>query len=182
MDAGEASEKLKEVLESARGKSLVILLSGHPDPDAIGSALAHQRICNEFDIASKIAHVMPVSRPENRALVKLLNIPLTLMESTKDFEPFEYLSLVDTNTVEKKVELPEHLKLLTVVDHHRDQSQAAEAPYTDIRPSYGATSTIYAEFLETGLAPLTGKGQDDMRIATALLFGIETELVRRWKE
>ncbi len=175
MDASDASAALKEALESARGKSVVILLSGHPDPDAIGSALAHQRICAEFDVATTIAHVMPVSRPENRALVKLLNIPLTLMDSTKDFEQFDFISLVDTNTVEKKVELPESLKLLTVVDHHRDQAQSTDAPYVDIRPSYGATSTIYAEFLEKGFATLTGETQDDTRVATALLFGIETD-------
>ena len=40
MNGIEQYRKFEKALEKARGKSLLVLLSGHPDPDAIGSALA----------------------------------------------------------------------------------------------------------------------------------------------
>lgn len=175
MEAAEAPAQLREALDRARGKPLVVLLSGHPDPDAIGSALAHQRICEEAEVPCTIAHVLPVSRPENRALVKLLNIQMIHIEDSEELKQYEFVSLVDTNTIEKKIELPESLHVLTVVDHHRDQSQALEADFVDIRPTYGATASIYTEYLESGLGKLTLESPKDSRIATALLFGIETD-------
>src|SRR5512136_927016 len=69
--------ELLSVLSAATDKPLVILLNGHPDPDAIGSALAHKRICDHLGVSATIAHALPLSRSENRALVKLLDIPLT---------------------------------------------------------------------------------------------------------
>lgn len=165
--------QLQQALERARGKSLVILLSGHPDPDAIGSALAHRRICERMDIATTIAHVLPVSRPENRALVKLLNVNMTQISDGRELEAFEFLSLVDTSSAEGSVEIPENLELLTVVDHHRKPAKLG-AEFADIRPHVGATCTIYAEYLSE-LCPLSGDSIEDTRVATALLFGIETD-------
>ena len=164
---------LEKTLECARGKSLVILLSGHPDPDAIGSALAHRRICERLDIHTTIAHALPVSRPENRALVKLLNVNMTQVSSGKELESFDYLSLVDTSSTESSIDCPEGLDVLTVVDHHRKPANLV-AGFADIRPDVGATSTIYAQYLAE-LCPLSGDSIEDTRVATALLFGIETD-------
>ncbi len=165
--------ELEQTLERARGKSLVLLLSGHPDPDAIGSALAHRRICERMDIHTTIAHVLPVSRPENRALVKLLNVNMTQISSGKELDSFDFLSLVDTSSTESSIDVPEELELLTVVDHHRKPANLT-AGFADIRPDVGATSTIYAQYLSE-LCPLSGDSIEDTRVATALLFGIETD-------
>lgn len=37
-------EGLERVLTGIAGEPLVILLTGHPDPDSIGGALAHERL------------------------------------------------------------------------------------------------------------------------------------------
>ncbi len=166
--------ELQRTLESVRGEPLVILISGHPDPDAIGSALAHQQICNALEIPATIAHVLPVSRPENRALVKLLNVNMVQVTSAKDLEPYAHLSLVDTSNPEASIKLPDHLKVLTVVDHHRS-TKPVEAPFVDVRTGIGATCSIYAEYLKAGLAPLTGSERHEIHMATALLFGIRTD-------
>ncbi len=168
------SDLLRETLSAAKGEPLVILISGHPDPDAIGSALAHKLICQELGVPATIAHVLPVSRPENRALVKLLDVDLVQLSETEELEQFRHLSLVDTSSTEPSLELPEHLKPLTIVDHHRG-APLVEAPFMDIRPTIGATCTIYAEYLQDGIAPLRAESKEDARIATALLFGIETD-------
>ena len=168
------AQKLEQVLASATDKPHVILLGGHPDPDAIGSALAHRRICERLGISCTIAHVLPLSRGENRALVKLLNVPMMQIDKGKDLEEFGYLSLVDASHHESSIKLPEEIKLLTVVDHHRPKT-LPKAPFVDIRHDVGATATIYAEYAEQGLAPLGGEGADDSAVATAMFFGIQTD-------
>ncbi len=164
------------MLSSIGGEPLVILLTGHPDPDAIGGALAHQRICESMGVPATIAHVLPVSHRENRALVKLLNIEMQQIGSTSELGEYKYFSLVDTTTPETSLDLPADLKLLTVVDHHtRVGGPKIDAPFVDLRPHIGATCSIYAEYLQNGLAPLTGERREDARVATALLFGIQTD-------
>lgn len=168
------SEELQRVLSTAKDKPLVILLGGHPDPDAIGSAIAHQRICEQLGVAATIAHVLPLSRSENRALVKVLNINMIKVSDTEDLNGFQYLSLVDASASESTIELPKHLSLLTVVDHHRPAS-LPKAPFVDVRHDVGATCSLYAEYMEQGLAPLNGGGRSDSTAATAMFFGIQTD-------
>lgn len=167
------SEQLAQVLTEIAGEPLVILISGHPDPDAIGSALAHQRICEHLNVPATIAHVLDVSHRQNRALAKLLNVEMLRVASAADLSRFKYLSLVDTSQPEPSIQLPADLRLLTVVDHHRGGK--VEAPFTDVRPAIGASSSIYADYLEHGLAPLATDRREEMRVATALLFGIQTD-------
>ncbi len=167
-------QELEQVLSQAKDKPLVILLGGHPDPDAIGSALAHQRICEHLGVASSIAHVLPLSRSENRALVKLLNVPLLKVTETKDLADYGYLSLVDASSSEATILLPPHLELLTIVDHHRPGTMP-RAPFVDVQPDVGATCTLYAQYMEQGLAPLKGEGRSDATIATAMFFGLQTD-------
>jgi nanoRNase/pAp phosphatase (c-di-AMP/oligoRNAs hydrolase) len=168
------AQKLEQVLSQATDKPHVILLGGHPDPDAIGSALAHRRICDRLGISATIAHVLPLSRSENRALVKLLNVPMARIEKAEELEEFGYLALVDTVAPESTIVIPPGLELLTVVDHHRPKS-IPKAPFVDLRHDVGATCTIYAEYLEQGLAPLRGESADDGPTATAMFFGIQTD-------
>jgi nanoRNase/pAp phosphatase (c-di-AMP/oligoRNAs hydrolase) len=166
--------ELLSVLSLATDKPLVILLNGHPDPDAIGSALAHKRICDHLGVSATIAHALPLSRSENRALVKLLDVPLTRILDSAELRRFGYLSLVDASQSEPTLALPDGIKLLTVVDHHRPAS-SVEAPFVDMRPDYGTTCTIYAEYLEQGLLPLEADQKSSEVVATAAFFGILTD-------
>lgn len=168
------AQRLEQVLSQATDKPHVILLGGHPDPDAIGSALAHRRICDRLGVSATIAHVLPLSRSENRALVKLLNVPMVRIDKSEDLEEFGYLSLVDASASEASIALPSDLELLTVVDHHRPKA-LPKAPFVDLRHDVGATCTIYAEYAEQGLAPLGAEGADDAATATAMFFGIQTD-------
>src|SRR5437868_3806052 len=83
-------EALERTLSSIGGEPIVVLLTGHPDPDAIGCALAHQRICEALGVPCTIAHVLPVSHRENRALVKLLNIEMVQLTGPQDLAPYKY--------------------------------------------------------------------------------------------
>ncbi|HEY2404925.1 MAG TPA: bifunctional oligoribonuclease/PAP phosphatase NrnA [Polyangiaceae bacterium] len=174
MGQPDKGHEFERVVASASDKPHVILLGGHPDPDGIGSALAHKRLCERLGISATIAHVLPLSRSENRALVKLLNVPMVRVSETADLEPFGYLALVDASASESAIKLPDSLKLLTVVDHHRPPA-IPKAPFVDIRHDVGATCTIYAEYSERGLAPFGAEGNDDSTVATAMFFGIQTD-------
>jgi len=167
-------QELERVLSGATDKPHVILLGGHPDPDSIGSALAHKRLCERVGVSATIAHVLPISRAENRAMVKLLNVPMIKVTETEELESFGYLALVDASQSEQAIRLPEGLQLLTVVDHHRP-SAIPKAPFVDIRHDVGATATIYAEYSERGLVPFGANGNDDGAVATAMFFGIQTD-------
>ena len=175
MSSRERAEQLLTTLQDLpEGTKLVILLSGHPDPDSIGSALAHQRLARKLGLSVDVAHVLPLSRPENRALVKLLQVEMQQISHRSDLDPYDYYCLVDCHSSEVTIELPEKLKLLSIVDHHRSLN-VISAPFQDIRPNLGATATIYAEYFEAGIFPLDPEDVDDQRVATALLFGIETD-------
>jgi nanoRNase/pAp phosphatase (c-di-AMP/oligoRNAs hydrolase) len=80
---------LQQALQKAAGEHLLILLSGHPDPDAIGSALAHQRICRSLGVNATIAHARPVSHRENRALVKLLGVEMRQVSTVKELHALQ---------------------------------------------------------------------------------------------
>jgi len=68
---------------------------------------------------------------------------------------------------------------LIVIDHHPLRKSSLKAPYHDIRPSYGATSTIITELIvAAGLTPTRS-------VANGLLYGIKTDtnfLMRGAKE
>src|SRR5688572_11600783 len=174
MGQAEKGSELARIIESATDKPHVILLGGHPDPDSIGSALAHKRLCDRFGVSASIAHVLPISRAENRALIKLLNVPMVKVAESEDLEGYGYLALVDASQSEQSIKLPESLKLLTVVDHHRPPA-IPKAPFVDIRHDVGATCTIYAEYSERGVGAFGADGNDDAAVATAMFFGIQTD-------
>lgn len=167
-------QELERVIGSATDRPHLILLWGHPDPDAIGSAMAHKRLCERMGVSATIAHVLPVSRAENRALVKLLNVPMIKITDGVELEQYGYLSLVDASASEVSIRLPESLKLLTVVDHHRPAT-VPKAEFVDIRHDVCSTCTIYADYAEKGLTPFGADGNDDSAVATAMFFGIQTD-------
>jgi nanoRNase/pAp phosphatase (c-di-AMP/oligoRNAs hydrolase) len=174
MESKNAPESLANTLKSIQGEPLVVLINGHPDPDAIGAAMAHRRICESLGVPATIAHVQPLSHRENRALVKLLHIEMQQVSTRDDLTRYKHLSLVDTSYTDDVIELPADLHLLSVVDHHRP-FRPVVAPFVDIRTDIGASSTIYTQYLQAGLAPLSNERREDSRVATALLFGIQTD-------
>jgi nanoRNase/pAp phosphatase (c-di-AMP/oligoRNAs hydrolase) len=167
--------KIRELLKVIRkyaGKSVLIPLPGYPDPDDISSALAHQAILSYESIESIITHIEPVSRHENKALIRELKIPLIRYDgSNLDFSEFCGMSLVDCPKPDKIFQ-QSGLKIISIVDHHESFNEK-NAEFIDINKDVGATATIYAGYLKkTGLLE---KIADYERIATALMYGIRSD-------
>lgn len=166
--------ELFDVLESVRGKKLLICIKGYPDPDNIGSALALQWLVSNYEIESKIVYFDEISHHENRALVKKLDLEMEQWNLSKVPQGYDYFAVNDSQSPDLPIELPPETKLLCFVDHHKSVG-GIEGRFVDIREDSGSTSAIYAEYLKYSHVEFTGDTYDESKIATALMHGIRTD-------
>jgi nanoRNase/pAp phosphatase (c-di-AMP/oligoRNAs hydrolase) len=155
-------ENVKQRFEMA--ESILILLQDDPDPDAIASGLALRQVLGRNKQTAPLGSYGRVTRPENIAMVKLLEIEIEKITKTS-IKSFDRIAVVDLQ--------PPHLanppkEIDLVVDHHPEQFNY-KSHLKDIRPSYGATSTILLEYL------LCTNSSIGTRLATALLYGIKSD-------
>ncbi len=170
--------KMADVLDAHRGENHIIVLHDYPDPDAISSAFAHQLISGAFDIRCDIVYNGKISHPQNIALVKLLGIEPIRFDRSLDWKRYAGAVYVDNQGTTAE-EIIRHLEdsgvpALAVVDHHELQ-QRLEPFFADVRRAYGATASIYAEYLEQGLVELDKSRKEHVMLATALPHGIITD-------
>ena len=148
----------------SREDSWLILINA--DPDAMGSAMALKRIMSHRVRDVVIAKINEVTRPDNLAMIRYTHIHM------EDYSPamlsrFQRLAMVDSQPHHSP--LFKDLRFSIIIDHHPLPEAPAEADYREIRPEYGATSTIMTEYLYN-LRIKPGK-----LLATALQFGIKTD-------
>src|SRR5215510_16546293 len=93
------AKRLLEAIKSHPGRHVVVI-RGYPDPDSLASAWAHARLAATVGIECDIAHLPLVSRAENRAMVNLLDLPLTRITAPEDLEKYSAMTLVDANSIE----------------------------------------------------------------------------------
>jgi nanoRNase/pAp phosphatase (c-di-AMP/oligoRNAs hydrolase) len=142
-----------------------ILLQHDPDPDGIGSALALRELLGRNRTTTPIVTFGQVTRPENLAMLRLLEIQIDKVTYEDLHRDRARLALVDVQPPYFDVPLG---KVDLVVDHHPKRASFS-ARFTDLRPQYGATSTIFTEYLRAaGMEP-------SQRLATALLYGIKSD-------
>ncbi len=156
-------EKLREVHRSS--KKMLILLHDHPDPDSIASALALRTLLRRNRQTATIGHFgESVSRPENVAMIELLEIVLEEL-TPSDLDEFDSIALVDVqpNFFENL-----NRKVNSVIDHH-PQVANYESAFKEVHAHEGSTSTILTEFLRAAQVDISE------RLATALLYGIKTD-------
>ena len=158
-----ASEKLRRFYNQFSGNDHVLIVI-NADPDAIGSAMAVSRLLWRKVLSVTITHINTINRPDNLAMLRLLRVTLV---------PFEEINIDQFNRVVIVDSQPDHnenmaqLEPAVIIDHHPDSG--AKAPFLDIRPHYGATCTILAEYLQTA------KIKPSAKLATGLYHGIKTD-------
>ena len=158
--------KVERIRSLFREKDKIhILLQHDPDPDAIGSALALRELLGRNRATTPIVTFGEVTRPENLAMIRLLEIQIDRITQEDLHEDGAKLALVDVQPPYFQKPLG---KVDLVVDHHPKRAPFA-ARFTDLRTQYGATSTIFTEYLRAaGMEP-------SQRLATALLYGIKSD-------
>ena len=161
---------LDEALARLQGRrSALIYMHDNPDPDALAAALGLEMlISHELHAEVTLAHGGIVGRAQNRAMVDNLRIQLTPVERV-DPDGFDVIALVDTQPETGNNSLPPGHRLEIVIDHHPPRASSARAPWCDIRPALGATSTIVFEYLRQRHVAI------DARLATAFFFALRTE-------
>jgi nanoRNase/pAp phosphatase (c-di-AMP/oligoRNAs hydrolase) len=149
----------------ADGRKVHILLQHDPDPDAIGSALALRELLGRNRATTPIVTFGGITRPENLAMIRLLDIQIDRIAYEDLHKEGARLALVDVQPPYFDQPLG---RVDLVVDHHPKRI-AFKARFADLRTNYGATSTIFTEYLRAaGMEP-------SQRLATALVYGIKTD-------
>jgi nanoRNase/pAp phosphatase (c-di-AMP/oligoRNAs hydrolase) len=154
----------------AEASSVTFISHIHPDPDSLASMLGLAYLVQTaLDKPARLTQDGPISRAENIAMVDTLKIDLVPIEQAEP-EEGEVLVMVDSQPNTGRHSCRLEAPLYAVIDHHETPGDLAGVPFTDIRTGLGATSSLVTSYLmEQNLNP-------PRRLATALLYGIETEL------
>jgi nanoRNase/pAp phosphatase (c-di-AMP/oligoRNAs hydrolase) len=165
MDETLTRQKIKELHALvADDDRVAILLQDDPDPDGISSAMALRVLLGRNKLTTPIFSFRPVTRPENRNMVRLLEIDIDAA-NTENLRSFDKIAMVDVQPLYFEGRL-DHADI--VIDHHPGYPVGA-APFEDVRTRYGATATLMTEYL------LNAEERISERLATALLYGIKSD-------
>jgi len=158
-----APEKLRRFYRQFVSDSHVLVVID-ADPDAIASAMAVKRLLWRKVSSVTLSNINIINRPDNIAMIRLLGVKLIHIDEI-DHTRFSRFVLVDSQ--------PNHhvpfakFKFDVVIDHHPQTD--VKASYQDIRPKYGSTASIMAEYIGTaGIKP-------SAKLATGLFLAIKTD-------
>jgi nanoRNase/pAp phosphatase (c-di-AMP/oligoRNAs hydrolase) len=167
MDKEFTRQKIKELRALvAETDRIAIVLQDDPDPDAMASAMALRVLLGRNKQTTPIFTFAPVTRPENRTMVHLLEIEIqpATPEALGEFDKIAMLDVQPPYFADKIKSAD------IVIDHHPGYGPHNSA-FQDVRPKYGATSTVMTEYM------ISADEHISERLATALLYGIRTDTV-----
>ncbi|MDD3312849.1 DHH family phosphoesterase [Pseudodesulfovibrio sp.] len=137
------------------------------DPDALGSAMALRRIMARKVGNIGIAQINEIKRPDNLSMIRYLRIPTHKLIPNLAAQ-YDKFAMVDSQPHHNPEFAP--FKFSVVIDHHPLlKENPVEADFVDIRPKYGAVSTMMTEYLyNMDIRPAK-------LLATALMYGIRCD-------
>ncbi|MEJ2481731.1 MAG: DHH family phosphoesterase [Gemmatimonadota bacterium] len=155
---------------------VIVLTHDNPDPDAIASSAGLGFLLGKATgLPVTLGFGGIVGRAENRALLEELGVAFERAESL-EFPPSTAVALVDTQPRAGNNSLPAGQIATIVIDHHPVRPESSAAPYSDVRPEYGACSSMIVEFLRAS------KLEPDRPLATALFYAIQSETMDLGRE
>jgi nanoRNase/pAp phosphatase (c-di-AMP/oligoRNAs hydrolase) len=149
---------------------IVLVSHVNPDPDALGSMIGLAHLV-ETRIGKPTLRTRDgiVGRAENRAMVEALELELTPIEDV-DWRDNDAIVMVDSQPNTGRHSFSEDLPVRAVIDHHDTPGDVDAVDFVDIRANYGATCSVVTKYLIEQEVPIPEN------VATALLYGIETEV------
>ena len=171
LDLVRSREKLTQLLDICRRRGrILVLMQNNPDPDAIACAASVRDLVHRLlKKRAVIGYGGVCGRAENRAMLRELHIDARRVVPS-DLNRYRTLCLVDTQPRAGNNALYTSHPADIVIDHHIPPRKSVwQAEMTDIRPHYGATSTILFEYyVVAGLKPRAD-------LATAMFYGVESD-------
>lgn len=165
MDQAYTRERLQELRALAHeGQRIAIVLQDDPDPDGLASAIALRTLLGRNRLTTPLFSYTPITRPENRTMVRLLEIDVAAANA-EVLREFDLIAMVDVQPPYFNGRLP---RADIVIDHHPGYPEV-DVGFQDIRTRYGATATILTEYL------VSARERVSERLATALLYGIKSD-------
>lgn len=167
----ERKKKIYSLLTILGKGDVSIFVHDNPDPDALASALALKRICQERNINAQIYYGGEIGHQENRAFINVLGIEIHNITKEDVWDKIKNKVIVLLDIAKPSVNniLPEEVQVNVVIDHHIVEQETIYADYQDIRANVGATSTILTDYIrQLEIIP-------EPILATALLYGIRID-------
>jgi nanoRNase/pAp phosphatase (c-di-AMP/oligoRNAs hydrolase) len=161
------SERLLAFL--ANYQRVVVVSHVNPDPDSLASMLGIKALVESSQPGKPVILTADgmIARSENRAMAELIPVPLVPVE-TVDTGPETAVIMVDTQPHTGR-RYSEAAVPQVVIDHHETGGVLSGVLFSDIRTHLGATSTMVTGYLIEQRVVVSPP------LATALLYGIETE-------
>jgi Exopolyphosphatase-related proteins len=142
-----------------------VLIIINADPDALASAMALKRLLSYRVQSVIIGYPNEIRRLNNLTMVERLKIPIERLH-TLAMKDYTKKILVDSQP--NHLACFEKLTFDVVIDHH-PVTTGWDAAFIDIRPEYGAVSSIMVEYLRAaGIKP-------SVALATALFYGVKVD-------
>jgi nanoRNase/pAp phosphatase (c-di-AMP/oligoRNAs hydrolase) len=162
--------KLDRLVQYARShKKALILTHDNPDPDSIAAGVALAHLLEKLaGVEAIVAYGGIVGRAENRALIKVLKLPVVPVARVA-FDEYDLICMVDTQPEQGNHSLPARHFPDVVIDHHPERPDSHLAPIADVGGPIGATSTVVAEYFRASGLKLPPA------LATALFYGIKAD-------
>ncbi|MEO8277488.1 MAG: DHHA1 domain-containing protein [Thermoanaerobaculia bacterium] len=159
----------EQIDASPKRNRWLVLTHDNPDPDALAATAALALILRRrFKRMVTVAYGGIIGRAENREMVRSLRLPISHLRNVNK-RNYASFALVDCQPWTGNAQLPKEIVPDLVIDHHPLRKATLAATTVDVRPKYGATATILAEYLETsGIKP-------SKALATGLVYAIRSE-------
>ena len=154
--------------------TVTVLMHPNPDPDAMATAVGVANLAERAGADPVIQYPGEIRHQENRAFRTVLDLDLDNIENASELAS-PTVVLVDHNEP-RGFDGCDGVDPVAVIDHH--PGSGAGSRITDVRPEYGAASTIVAEYHDVlGFEPVDDpkRSPDDplaRPVATALMYGI----------
>lgn len=161
--------------ELKRSDKIAIFTQDNPDPDAIGSAFGLSWFVKKLNpgVSTHIIYGGEISHPQNRTFVNLLNISMKRVDNKHDYEDYALKIFVDVASSGQKNLQSIAIQPDIIIDHHEDNPDG-DYILKDIRVM-GATATIICDYILKSGFEFSSDSDEDISVATALLFAIEND-------
>lgn len=170
-DLDTSKKNLRVLLDiCARPGTPLVLMQNNPDPDSLACAAALRDIAAvRLKKRIRIGYGGICGRAENRAMMKVLDIDARHV-SRAEVAQATTICLVDSQPRAGNNLLFTEGKASIVLDHHiLPKRMTWKAELMDVRPGYGATSTILYEYVRVSGIKISAN------LATALFYGIRSD-------